>query len=267
MACGNAEKLGRLIMAPRAEVDSGEWLRQPRNVGDRVVGPLKDPGLVSFAGGRPPAASVAKFANESSILKKCLVSLLHVLNSSRSLLFGRSDQLVRYTKDGRERTMISNQGRLACCDRSCESAVPVDSETLEAILRAECENAQAETNFLRMSPTGVAKSTDDTGDSSVQGPREGYGDVAVRAAWPANADEHLCLESSIERLVHGAADLQLYNEITQIGAFGCASLTARNDEIEHHFHASPFLVSHGAMARNRACINLVELAGRQCSTM
>ena len=52
VACGNAEKLGRLIMAPRAEVDSGERLRQSRTVGDRVVGPLKDLGLSVLKG--PP---------------------------------------------------------------------------------------------------------------------------------------------------------------------------------------------------------------------
>lgn len=128
-AQAHAEKLSKLIMAPCVEAGSGEWVTD-----DHAFVPFK------VSGRKSSVVAVAKFTNESTMLRKCVVSLLRLLCASRAALFPAAERGTKGGKCGRAARSVTKLLQRYFDDPTPTSHVPVDSASLEEILRRAHED-------------------------------------------------------------------------------------------------------------------------------
>ena len=133
-AQAHAEKLSRLIMAPCVEADSGGWVTGREFGADHAFVPFK------VSGRKSSVVAVAKFTNESSMLRKCVVSLLRILCASRAALFPDAERGAKGGKCGRATRSVTKLLQRYFDDPIPTSHVPVDSASLEEILRRAHED-------------------------------------------------------------------------------------------------------------------------------
>ena len=234
-AYAHAEKLGKLIMEPRPDIARREWGRVRFEDGCAHV-PFK----VSV--GSRPVAAVAKFANDSSVLKSCLATLVHVLCASRSILFSARGGA------GSRSTIAKLVLQYVDAPPASESNVPVDSASLEAILRKAC----AEEDAMRASESSHASLTfahnpkqDATALRSEAGAVGGIGDGTV-----------VCRDSHWRSTM----DCVLTNEVAHAMAFGYGRRMRSDHEMfSVHLAQSAMRRACGSLTRSPACINLLEL--------
>ena len=233
-AYAHAEKLGKLIMEPRPDIARREWGRVRFEDGYAHV-PFK----VSV--GSRPVAAVAKFANDSSVLKSCLATLVHVLCASHSMLFS-----ARGGADSRS-SIAKLVLQYVDAPPASESNVPVDSASLEAILRKAC----AEEDAMRAAESSHASLTsahnhirDATALRSEAGAMGGVGDGTV-----------VCRDSHLRTTM----DCVITNEVAHAMAFGYGRRVRSDNEMQVHLAQSSMLRVCGSLTRSPACINLLEL--------
>jgi hypothetical protein len=239
----HAEKLGKLILAPQRHPEVCPWV--PRGVDEQNFASFK----VS-EGARPrPRGTVVKFADEASMLKRCLLSLLHLSSAGRSLVSSRSfvapspNKIAKCSKNKREsRSVLRLLFQYFECPQHHESRVPVDSASLEQILLKACEQEDAASASLAPLEIIARSASDPCGD-----PEQSL------SLQQSDSDTGTCSVQSL--------DLNLHNEVAQMVAFGC-DLSLGNKEREEHF-ASDFLSRSCSLTRNMACIDLLELGARQ----
>ncbi len=237
-AYAHAEKLGKLIMEPRPDIARRtEWGRVRFDDGCAHV-PFK----VSV--GSRPVAAVAKFANDSSVLKSCLATLVHVLCASRSVLFSARGG------EGSRSSIAKLVLQYVDAPPASESNVPVDSASLEAILRKACgeEDAMRAAESSHASLTSAHNATRAaTALRSEAGAVGGVGDGTV-----------VCRDSHWRTTM----DCGLTNEVAHAMAFGYGRRVRSNREKEAHLAQSAMLRVCGSLTRSPACINLLELGAR-----
>jgi len=249
-AFDNAEKLGQL-MCPRP---SSAWGEQKGFDHHHL------PYVVSGSSVRPVQA-VARFANKSSVVKTCLSSLVKVLYASRSFLFspetgvkgskgcrnsiGLTSMLLRYLDGFRE---------------THESKIPVNSSSLEKILRKACQVDEAAVSTPGASVCaghgrpgrhgkGTYEEENELEDLVTPYSIGWWGEIPPEA--------HVCCDEE------QPMDMGYYKEIADMVAFGWAST---NSEREAHFDWTKALHRRGTLTRNMACIDLVELGLRNASS-
>lgn len=227
-AYAHAEKLGKLIMEPRPEIARREWGRVRFDDGYTHV-PFK------VSGGARPVAAVAKFANESSVLKSCLATLVQVLCASRSMLFSASG------KGGRGRSSITKL-LLQYVDAPPESNVPVDSASLEAILQKACAEEDS-----------AVRAADSLTSSLIVAPKPASDDSTI-----ASYDAMVLCDAHWRTTM----DCQLSNDVAHAMAFGYGKRTGSDSARQAHLAQSAMLRPCGSLTRSPACIDLFELGAR-----
>jgi len=219
-AQAHAEKLGKLIMVPRVDADAGEW-GVGRDFGEEsAFVPFK------LSGGARSGVAVAKFANDSSVLSRCVVSFVRILCAGRTALFPNADKGTKGGKGGR-RSSFTKLLQRYLDDSAPRSQVPVDSASLEEALRRASED-EASKKHTPSTPLG--------------------GVLEIIAG--TRAEE--CQACSDES--------ELSNSFGLVNVVGY-STGPRTAELDEHFRNFA-IIRCGPLARTMACVDLAELGVR-----
>jgi hypothetical protein len=140
---------------------------------------------------------------------------------------------------------------------SHESKIPVDSSSLEKILRKACQVDEAAVSTPGAS-AGHGRRRHGKGTYEEENELEDLVTPYSIGWWCEIPPEaHTCCDQE------QPMDMGYYKEIADMVAFGWAST---NSEREAHFDLTKALHRRGTLTRNMACIDLVELGLRNASS-